>query len=232
MDLPWFGGRNNMKRLFILLIMVSILSACSSTVKVENLSTPLESAKEFVKSLISSNIIQLNQVVYRSQSMPTDEIIKIAKMRNICGMKISQFTFKSDPNDKETVFVTFKDQTGEKDIWRLVFVQNPAKKYQYDGYLSGVLLANSTPIDLAKSYVKTIIQNDGYWLSNLTETRPQKLILDDYTKYNLTNKKLKDFSFSMLKGDSRVFIKIHYKNKWVNFDSIFAQKTNDGYYFN
>lgn len=218
----------------LLLIVLLVLTACAAPVKKQLVSTPMDAAKSFITALTSGNMVQLNQNVYQSQSMPTDEIMNIAKMRKITGMKPSQFTIKADPKDKETLYVSFKDKSGEKDIWKLVFVQNAAGNYQYAGYMSGVLFSNNSPVDLAKSYAETLIHNaDRYWESNIAEARPVdgvSIDLEMVKHYSLNKKTLKDFSFVSYKSDpQRVFVKFHNGGKLLYFD-IFARKDTDGYY--
>lgn len=196
-----------MKRIYIVIfILLPILSACTNPIKIQNqkLSTPMDAANAFVEALTTENVVLLNQVVYRSQSIPTDEIMGIAKLRKIIKMKASDFTYKADPKDKETIYVKFKDHQGNKDTWKLVFVKNQAGHYQFDGFLSGTLMANTTINEVTNSYLETLIHNaDKYWLQNLVIIKNpggynNLAELKEVAKYKLYKKKLKDFTTKTL----------------------------------
>lgn len=170
---------------FFLLTLAFLLTGCSNlfTSKIVHTTTPLHAAKAFVGALTSGSIVQLNQTVYRNQTMDTNKLMNIAKARKIVGMSSKAFSYRVDPKDKETVYVSFKDKTGELDTWKLVFVQNAAHNYQFDGYLSGTLLANSTPETAIHTYLTVLRKNKESWINSINET--PRLEGDYSGKYSL-----------------------------------------------
>jgi hypothetical protein len=161
-----------MKKLMTFIVCLCfLLPACSSAPKskAEPATSPMKAAKTFVQALTTGDEVLLNTVIYHSQSMPAGEIMNIAKMRKITGMEKTDFTYTKDLEDNDTVIVSFKASEGQQDKWRLVFVKNDKGNgnYQYDGFLSGSLLANSTPEIATKTYLKGLRKGAGYWLNNM-----------------------------------------------------------------
>lgn len=231
------------KMIIFFLFTYLLLSGCSATPpsKSKPASTPMKAAKTFVKALTTGNEDLLNTVVYHTQSMPPNEIMNIAKMRKISGMKTTDFTYTSDPEDKETIYVEFKDSEGHPDKWRLVFLENEKvnNNYQYDGYLSGALLQNSTMKATTKSYLKALIKLNADLLYNLDFDNPPSGNDYRYEKeyaqsVGLNKKKLKDFKILL---DGKLGKKIdHLKVLFKDKDGkkrvleIALTKDNDGYY--
>ncbi len=179
------------------------LSACSFPfkTKVVNPHNPLSSAKDFVDAMTSGDTVELNQVIYKNQSMPADKIMDIAKIRHIVGMDPKHFTYKPDPKDKETIFVSFTDRKNVKDKWRLVFIKNTNDVYQYAGSFSGTLMGNSTSTEAMRSYAEILIHNeDKDWFNDLSmDKKPGSALLPSQEeikfahKYKLNKKSINDF---------------------------------------
>ncbi len=91
-----------MRMVYIFVLVIILLTACSSAPKskAEPASTPMKAAKTFVQALTTKDEALLNTVIYHTESMPASEIMNIAKMRKITGMKQSNFTFSKDPKIK------------------------------------------------------------------------------------------------------------------------------------
>lgn len=195
-----------MKILIILLFLSSVftLSACTTTLKpkIVHPHTPLSAAKDFVDALTSGSTVELNQVTYTSQSMPTDKIMGIAKLRHIVGMDLKRFTYTVDPHDqsKQTILVSFKDENNVQDTWKLIFLENTNKVYQYAGYLSGTLFANTTVLEATRSYAE-ILKYDGDkdWYNDFAYDKSKRgsgVAPDEarIKKYHFNEKKMSDFN--------------------------------------
>lgn len=229
----------------ILIIACGILSACTVPFKSKmvNPKTPRAAAKDFVDALTSGSMVELNQVTYKSQSMPTEKIMDIAKIRHVIGMNPKQFTYKTDPADKETIWVSFDDHQGNKDKWRLVFIKDASNVYQYAGSFSGTLMANATPKEAMKSYAEILTHSeDKYWFNDISEDKkpgseliPSREEINLAKKYNFNKKTMSDFTIKNgnLGNDSGLYSMevLQFKdNRSIhNVDYYFAYK-DDGYY--
>lgn len=201
-------------------------------------------AKAFVTALTSGDINQLDRVVYPGQSMPPNELMSIAKLRRIIGMHTTQFTYQPVPLDKNSINVSFIDKTGEKDTWKLSFIQNEAGRYQYDGYLSGTLLSNSTPVALAKSYAEILTHSaNKYWVKSINYNQSPG-IYDNSDEmgisetYNLGKESIGDFYFNNLwyvnTGNEDCSINLNFKDNTSkpHAEQLNMTKGSDGYYLN
>lgn len=65
------------------LLVFFLLSGCSATPtsNPKSVSTPIKAVKTFFRALTTGDETLLNTVLYHTQSMPSNEIMKIAKMK-------------------------------------------------------------------------------------------------------------------------------------------------------